>query len=350
VTDDDAGLRQQAPPGIEVGGVLAWFQDWIPDLTLPLRFDRPSVGRSNLTFVVTDGSDHRWVLRRPPLHGVLQSAHDMRREYRIISALAGAGFRVPATVGFCDDHSVTGADFYVMDYVEGHTVATADDAERFLPNDARTTAAMELMETLAELHLLNVETIGLADLGRHHGYFERQLRRWHTQWHAAKSRELPAAEAAHERLAASIPDQQRTSVVHGDYRIDNVRVDTGGRVLAVLDWELCTLGDPLADLGTVLSAWEQPDDPPTPFAPRPSTVPGFPPRSALLERYAAASGLDTSAIDFYMAFSTWKHAMIMEGVYTRYAAGAYGTVDPATADLYARQAAFLAELAHETSP
>lgn len=333
--------------GVRAENVTLWLSERVPQVDPPLRFQRSSVGRSNLTFVVSDAADRRWVLRRPPLSGRLPSAHDMGREYRIITALGGSGFRVPATIGFCDDDNVTGAEFYVMDFVGGFTVELAEDAERYLPVESRTPAALQLMDTLAELHAFDVEEVGLGDLGRHHGYFERQLNRWHRQWQAAATREFPAAEEAHTLLEASIPQQQRVSVVHGDYRIDNVRIDAAGNVLAVLDWELCTLGDPLADLGTVLSAWQEPDDPPAPFEPSPSRTEGFPPRQALVERYAERSGLDVGRVDWYIAFSTWKLAMIMEGVYTRYAGGAYGEIDPATEELYARQALSLADSALE---
>lgn len=331
--------------GVDVAEVTRWLAARVPDMDPPLRFDRPSVGRSNLTYVVTDAADRRWVLRRPPLSGRLPSAHDMGREYRIITALAGSSYRVPGTIGFCDDESVTGAEFYVTEYVDGFTVELAEDAERDLPLESRHRVSMQLMDTLAELHAFDVHEVGLGDLGRHDGYFERQLRRWHHQWQVAKTRELRSAQEAHDILAATIPPQQRVSVVHGDYRIDNVRVDAEGNVLAVLDWELCTLGDPLADLGTVLSAWQEADDPPAPFPPSPSRIEGFPPRAALIERYAQSSGLDVSRIGFYIAFSTWKLAMIMEGVYTRYAGGAYGEVDPATEQLFAAQAVSLAETA-----
>ena len=252
---------------------------------------------------------------------------------------------MPDTIGFCDEETVTGAEFYVMEHVDGFTVEFAEDAERELVPAARPHAAMQLMDALAELHAFDVTAVGLADLGRHDGYFERQMRRWHRQWESAKTRELPSAVEAHENLAASIPSQQRVSVVHGDYRIDNVRLDARGNVLAVLDWELCTLGDPLADLGTVMSAWQEPNDPPAPFAPSPSRVDGFPSRSQMIARYAEQSGLDVGQVDFYIAFATWKLAMIMEGVYTRYAGGAYGEIDPETSQLYADQAKSLAETA-----
>jgi aminoglycoside phosphotransferase (APT) family kinase protein len=336
-----------AAAGVDQDNVTRWLAERVDQLDPPLQFERPSVGRSNLTYVVTDAAGRRWVLRRPPLSGRLPSAHDMGREFRIITALGASGYRVPSTIGFCADETITGAEFYVTDYVDGFTVELAEDAERYLPLEAREPVSMQLMDTLAELHEFDVHDVGLGDLGRHDGYIERQLRRWHLQWQSAKTRELPSAEEAHEILAATVPAAQRVSVVHGDYRIDNVRVDAEGNVLAVLDWELCTLGDPLADLGTVLSAWQEPDDPPAPFQPSPSRVAGFPGRAALIDRYAQSSGLDVERVDFYIAFSTWKLAMIMEGVYTRYAGGAYGEVDPATEQLFAAQAISLAGAALE---
>ena len=335
-----------SPSGVDVPRVTNWLADRVTNLAAPLTFTRSSVGRSNLTYAVEDAAGHRWVLRRPPLSGLLPSAHDMAREHHIISTLSRAGYRVPETVGFEDDAEVTGADFYVMEYVGGSTIEKADDADQ-LPEDRRRAAGFDLMDALAELHSLDVDTIGLGDLARRDGYFERQLKRWSGQWHAARARDIPAAQQAHDLLADLIPPQQRVSVVHGDYRIDNVRMSEEGTVLAVLDWELCTLGDPLADLGTCMSAWQEPEEPAGPLFDSPSRMPGFPSRSEMIGRYAASSGLDTAAVDYYIAFSFWKLALIMEGVYMRYAGGAYGDVDPVVVQEYADQAVHLAETALE---
>jgi aminoglycoside phosphotransferase (APT) family kinase protein len=335
-----------SPAGVDVPNVTRWLSDLAPDLEAPLSFTRSSVGRSNLTYVVSDQGNRRWVLRRPPLSGLLPSAHDMAREHRIISALASAGFRVPGTIGFCDDPAVLGADFYVMEFVGGHTVEKAPDAEHIpLPN--RQSAGLDLMDTLAELHNLDVDEAGLGDLARRDGYFERQLKRWNGQWQAARARDIPAAQEAHDLLAELVPLQQRVSVVHGDFRIDNVRMATDGRVLAVLDWELCTLGDPLADLGTCMSAWQEPGEPAGPLFDSPSRSPGFPTRAEMIGRYADSSNLDVTSVDYYIAFSFWKLALIMEGVYMRNAGGAYGEVDPATVQQYADQAVHLAETSLE---
>jgi aminoglycoside phosphotransferase (APT) family kinase protein len=268
----------------------------------------------------------------------------MAREHHIISTLSRAGYRVPETIGFEDDPGVTGAEFYVMEYIDGSTIEKADDVD-WIPEANRRAAGFDLMDTLAELHTLDVDTIGLGELARRDGYFERQLKRWSGQWHAARARDIPAAQQAHDLLADLIPAQQRVSVVHGDYRIDNVRMDREGTVLAVLDWELCTLGDPLADLGTCMSAWQEPLEPAGPLFDSPSRMPGFPSRAEMIDRYAASSGLDTTAVDYYIAFSFWKLALIMEGVYMRYAGGAYGEVDPVTVQEYADQAVHLAETA-----
>lgn len=335
-----------SPAGVDAIAITSWMSARVEELQPPLNFARSSVGRSNLTYVMTDAAGRRWVLRRPPLSGLLPSAHDMAREHRIIAALGGCGFRVPGIIGFENDPAFLGADFYVMDFVAGHTVEKVEDVPA-IPLANRHSAGIDLMDTLAELHLLDVDSCRLGDLARRDGYFERQLKRWHGQWQSAKAREIPAAEEAHVLLAELIPLQQRVSVVHGDYRIDNVRLDSNGRVLAVLDWELCTLGDPLADLGTVMSAWQEPDEPAGPLFDSPSRAPGFPSRREMIDRYASASGLAVDAVDFYIAFSYWKLALIMEGVYMRYAGGAYGEVDQQTASDYADQAVHLAETALE---
>ncbi len=335
-----------SPAGVDVPNVTRWLSDRVPELAEPLDFARSSVGRSNLTYVVSDAVDRRWVLRRPPLSGLLPSAHDMAREHRIISALQRAGFRVPDMVGFSGDASILGADFYVMGYVGGFTIETASDAEH-LSVAKRRNAGFDLMDTLAELHALDVDEAGLGDLARRDGYFERQLKRWNGQWQAAKARDMPAAQEAHDLLARHVPEQQRVSVVHGDFRIDNVRMGADGRVLAVLDWELCTLGDPLADLGTCMSAWQEPGEPSGPLFDSPSRMPGFPTRAEMIGRYAGSSGLDVTAVDYSIAFSYWKLALIMEGVYMRYAGGAYGDVDPTTTQEYADQAVLLAETSLE---
>jgi aminoglycoside phosphotransferase (APT) family kinase protein len=229
--------------GIEAEAVTAWFAEHVPGARPPLDFELIAGGRSNLTYSVTDAEGARWVLRRPPLGHVLATAHDMGREHRIISALADTDVPVPPAIGLSPDDSVNGAPFYVMGYVDGPIVRNAEAARR-LPPEQRARAAVSIVDTLAAIHAVDVDAVGLGDLGRREGYIERQLKRWQGQWEQSKTRELPAIDAVHDRLATAVPEQGPAAIVHGDYRLDNCILDGDGNIGAVLDWELCTLGDP----------------------------------------------------------------------------------------------------------
>ena len=306
-------------PGIDPPAVEAWWAANVRTDGAPLVFDLIAGGRSNLTYRVTDAAGRAAILRRPPAGDVLESAHDVLREARIVGALVGSGVPVPTVLGVCADRAVTGAPFYVMDLVEG---AVLHDVEAmiatFPAEDGRRRAAESLVDGLVRLHALDVDAVGLGDLGRRDGYIERQLRRWHRQWQASRGQDVPLVDELHDRLAARVPAQQRVSVVHGDYRLGNVIVGTDGELRAVLDWELCTLGDPLADLGYTLAWWASADDRrPHPLGPGPTSAPGVPSRVEVAERYAAGTGLDVAGIGFHVAFSFWKTACIMEGVRQR---------------------------------
>jgi aminoglycoside phosphotransferase (APT) family kinase protein len=315
------------PAGIEADQVSAWFAANVPAARPPLAFELIPGGHSNLTFLVRDAAAAAWVLRRPPLSGVLPSAHDMGREHRIIAALRGTPVPVPAAIGLCQDSSVTGAPFYVMDYVDGVVPRDQATVERTLGLPQRAAATASLVEVLADLHRVDPDAVGLGQLGRREAYVERQLRRWGRQWEQSKTRELPAIEEAGRRLAARVPPQQGSALVHGDYRLDNLIVSPAGRVLAVIDWELCTLGDPLADVGLLLVYWSEPGDELQPLESAPTAVPGFPSRAEVAAAYAAASDLDLGDLDFYVALGYWKLAVILEGVYARALGGAYGHGD-----------------------
>jgi aminoglycoside phosphotransferase (APT) family kinase protein len=315
-------------PGIDAAGVTAWFQAEVPGARPPLRFERLPGGRSNLTYRVRDAAGGDFVLRRPPLHGVLPSAHDMAREHRIIAALAGTQVPVPAALGLCEDPAVTGAPFYVMAYVDGTVPADEATVAAAFDEQARAAAADSLVDALVALHRVDPDAVGLGQLGRREGYLERQLRRWQRQLEQSRARELPVLDEVHRRLAAAIPAQVGPArVVHGDYRLDNTILSPAGRVLAVLDWELCTLGDPLADVGLLLVYWAEPGDSSLPLLTAPSRLPGFPPRATLIAAYAARSGRALGELDYYVAFACWKLAVILEGVHARYSAGAYGEGD-----------------------
>jgi aminoglycoside phosphotransferase (APT) family kinase protein len=221
---------------------------------------------------------------------------------------------------------VNDAPFYVMGFVEGPILRSADDAEKFDETDRRAIGE-RVVDTLVAIHDVDPDEVGLGELGRKEAYVERQLRRWHGQWEKSKTRELPAVDDVHERLSARIPDQGPATIVHGDYRLDNMILSPAGEVAAVVDWELCTLGDPLADVGMLLVYWSQEGDDFMPlFAPA-TIAPGFPIRDEVRQRYAERSGRDLSQIDFFIALGYWKLAIILEGVYARYASGQYGKTD-----------------------
>jgi aminoglycoside phosphotransferase (APT) family kinase protein len=315
------------PTGIDSEKVSAWFVENIPGVVLPLQFRRIAGGRSNLTFEVRDPAGRGYVLRRPPTSHVLPTAHDMSREHKIIAALEPAGVPVPPALGLCLDESVNGAPFYVMGFVEGIIARSESDARESLDPPARDHAGLALIDTLAQIHAVDPDAAGLGDLGRKDGYIARQLRRWYTNYQAARDSVGGATNAdvdeVHDQLAAQVPEQGPAGVVHGDYRLDNCIVSRDGEVLAVLDWELCTLGDPLADLGQLLVYWPEPGEF-SPLGHAPSLVPGFPTRAQLRNRYAAITKRDLSQLDYYSAFAYWKLACILEGVYARYVAGAMG--------------------------
>ena len=232
-----------APKGVDVTRVTEWLQDHAADVVPPLRFDLIAGGRSNLTYRVTDAAGHAWVLRPSTARRVLATAHDMSREHRIISALAPTDVPVAPVVGLCTDEAVSGAPFYVMGLVDGLVARDAASA-RALDVPARTRAGEQIADVLARIHAVDPDAVGLGDLGRKEGYIERQLRRWHGQWQKSQTRELPVVDEVHAALSARIPEQGPATIVHGDYRLDNCLLQPDGTIAAVLDWELCTLGDP----------------------------------------------------------------------------------------------------------
>jgi len=319
--------------GIDHDRVSAWLAEHVDGAVAPFRFDLITGGRSNLTFLVTDADGARFVLRRPPTGHVLATAHDMAREHRLITAVGRTSVPVPRTLGLCTDETVNGAPFYVMSYVEGEVLDSPEKA-RLLSEELRRPAAEHLIDVLADLHDADVDEIGLGDLARRDGYVERQIKRWTTQWANSRTRELPEIDQVAEHLAAHIPEQQAVAVAHGDYRFGNVLTDVAhGRVAAVLDWELCTLGDPLADLGYLGVYWVGPDG--VGRHNDPTSAPGFPSYAEMVDRYAARTGRDVSRIGYYVAFSSFRLAVISEGVYARYLKGAMADqVDPAILDQF----------------
>ncbi len=326
--------------GIKDAEVTWWLLGHVDGLTAPLSFDLISGGRSNLTYAVTDAAARKVVLRRPPVSHVLSTAHDMAREYRVISALRDTDVPVAPALAFCADEDVNERPFYVMGFVDGHVLRDVAGTRAVLDEPHRTVAGNQLVDVLAAIHRVDVDAVGLGDFARRDGYIERQLRRWHGQFGKSQEqakevgvyRPVPLVDEVHDLLTERLPAQQGTSIVHGDYRLDNTIMSAGGEIMAVLDWELCTLGDPLADVGTLLAYWAE--EPGRAAEPSPAVVtmaqsaatglPGFPSRAEVAARYAAASGRDLSHIGYYVAFAYWKLACILEGVFVRYAANAMG--------------------------
>ncbi len=308
-----------ALPGIEAERVRHWLAEHVHDLAGPVEFGLVSGGRSNLTYRLTDAAGATYALRRPPTGGVLSTAHDVSREWRFISALAPTAVPVARPVAYCADTAVTGAEFYVMEFVEGLVLADAEAGLALVPH-ARSHAAEQLVDVLVALHALDPVALGLGDMVRKTGYLERQLRRWRAQVHATDAAELPLLDEVHDLLARRIP-AQANGIVHGDYRAGNVAFGPDGGVRAVFDWELATSGDPMADLGWLASTWQDPGEPLPPTTPGPSAVAGFPARAHLVQRYARRSGRDVSDLPYWVAFSRWRSACIGVGVRARYLAG-----------------------------
>src|SRR6201996_5834077 len=288
--------------GIDAAGMEAWFDAHVPGARGPFVYERIAGGLSNLTYRVTDAAGAEWALRRPPLGKTLSSAHDMGREHRVVAALGGTPVPVAPVAGLCEDESVNGAPFYVMGFVRGPVLRGVSEAEASFPDEGdRAAIGLRVADTLAAIHAVDPDTIGLGDLGRKEDYAARQLRRWYGQWEKSKTRELAAIDRVHERLSARIPAQVGVSIVHGDYRLDNMILTDSGEVAAVVDWELCTLGDPLADVGTLMAYWPERDQADVALGAPANLLPGFPPRDELAVRYAESSGRDLSELDFYVA-------------------------------------------------
>ncbi len=309
--------------GIDIERVSAWLSANVAGAVAPFEFHLIAGGRSNLTFRVVGVDGTPFVLRRPPLGHVLATAHDMAREHRIIAAVGKTAVPVPAALGVCTDEAVNGAPFYVMGWVDGVVLDSVDKAQQLAP-DLRVQAAHHLVDVLADLHAVDVDEVGLGDLAKREGYVERQVRRWTSQWENSKTRELPAIDDVAKRLAERVPVQRGVSIAHGDFRFGNCLTNVAeGRIAAVLDWELCTLGDPLADVGYLGVYWFDGNSANV-RANDPTSAGGFPSYSDLLERYEARTGRDLSEIPYYVAFSCWRLAVISEGVYARYLHGAMG--------------------------
>jgi aminoglycoside phosphotransferase (APT) family kinase protein len=302
--------------GLDPERIATWMQGPPIGAQPPLTLSTLGQGKSNITALAADDDGRSWVLRRPPVGKLLASAHDVAREHRVLSALAGTAVPAPRPLAMCTDTEVCEAPLLVMTHVEGTVVEDLATAEALHP-DVRAAVGASMASALAAIHAVDLERTGLLDLASHRPYAERQLKRWSRQWEASRLRPLDAVEELARRLAAAIPEQSEMTLVHGDFHLLNLLIDpTSGEVRAVLDWELCTLGDPLADLGGLLAYWAQPGDPPG--APFPaSTVAGFPSRERLVELYSERTGRDVAFVYFWEVLALWKVAIICEGVRRR---------------------------------
>lgn len=314
------------PVGIEVARVTAWLGERIPGLAPPLRWTLLAGGHSNFTYRVDDEAGRAFVVRRPPLGELLPTAHDMGREFTVISALWPTPVPVPEPIAYCDDEAVTGARFYAMGWVEGRALYSDQDAEEHLPSiEARRRTGPSFVDTLAALHALDPDEVGLGGLAKRDSYVGRQLHRWYASWNASKDHERPEIDRLHAFLVERLPEQQKVAVVHGDYGLHNCRVAAAGHIAAVVDWEISTLGDPLADLAYCVNAWVESPDEIASRGDAPTTLPGFASRQELLDRYTGRTGADLGHIEYYRCFNHWKTACIVQGVYARYLHGQKGT-------------------------
>ncbi len=330
--DADATVRA---PLVDPAALQAYLARTLPGDDAPLVVERIRGGHSNETFFVTRG-DERYVLRRPPRGPLLPTAHDVRREYRALVGLAQTTFPVPRPILMCDDTSVIGAPFYLMERVPGVVVRGALPPA-FDDEVTRRGLGEELIDRLADLHAVDWQAIGLGDFGKPEGYIERQIRRWTGQLDASRNRPLPDLDAVTAWLQTHLPPPNPATIVHGDYRLDNAMYapEPPARILAILDWEMATLGDPLADLGYLLSFWQEPGDIGL------GTVgdnawgvtrqPGFLTRAQLTQRYAERTGRRMEHVAFYVALAIWKMAILLEGSYKRHLSGT--TDDPFFATL-----------------
>lgn len=300
---------------------LTGFLSPIMNLAGPLRATLLTGGRSNPTYIIDDGAQS-WVLRRPPYGLVLETAHDMAREYRVISALSGSIVPVPQPIVLCEDRSVIGSPFYVMERIDGMAIGSRDDAQALEPHERRELAET-FVRTFAALHSVDPAAVGLADWGRPDGYLERQLRRWSRQWKQAHSRPRSSVDETLRLLERHRPVTRFTGIVHGDVKLDNLMVDRSqpARALGLLDWEMSTLGDTLADVGLLWTFWDDPTRPHNPLTRGITDLPGFPTADEMVQLYAAERSIDVADVMWYAALADLKIAIILEQIHVRALSG-----------------------------
>jgi aminoglycoside phosphotransferase (APT) family kinase protein len=336
-------------PGLPADAAEAWMTKHVAGIVPPLHFTLIAGGHSNLTYGVTDAVGNEFVLRRGPLGRSGGGAHNMAREHRVIAALADTDVPVPLALAVCEDESVIGATFFVMSKVAGAVIDNEESADRFLADPLqRRHAGEQIVDVLADLHRVDIDSIGLGTSGRREDFLSRQLARFRSLWVQNATRELPLVIELADRLVDLAPPQRYTGIVHGDYRIGNVMLAASGNLAAVLDWELWSLGDVLADLGFLLNNWYEPNDAaPLVFMEMPPTVTGqFGSRSDVVHRYALRTGFDVSAVEYYRAFQHWRVAVLAEGVKRRYESAHMASSDVDFVHLNQR-VVHLAQLAHQ---
>ncbi|MGV0035626.1 MAG: phosphotransferase family protein [Candidatus Azotimanducaceae bacterium WSBS_2022_MAG_OTU7] len=314
----------EAPEGYIVAAVDAWVASNIPSLAPPFEWTRLEGGHSNLTYKIEDTNGKEAVIRRPPQGQLLPKAHDMSREWSLISALGPTAVPVPEALGFCESPDITGAWFYVMGCINGRPLYNNEETEDWVPEEKRTTLANSFVDVLADLHALDPDEIGLGELGKRDSYVGRQLKTWYRSWTSSIEGADFDDARAHELqqfFLDNLPEQEKARVVHGDYGLHNCLTGPDSTVAAVVDWEISTLGDPLADLAYALNFFPDPSDT-IPIAPEAATaVIGFPTRTEMAKRYGTRTGRDLSNLDYYTGFNRWKSACIVHGVYARYMEG-----------------------------
>jgi len=317
------------PPGLKLQPLLQWMSlslDQV-DSSAPLQATLLAGGRSNVSYKLQEARGNQWVLRRPPLGHIMPTAHDMGREFRVLTGLNSVGYPTPRAIAHCEDESVIGAKFMLMDFVDGRVIDDASAAAKLSQAEA-TQISQELVDNLAALHAIDAKLAGLDQLGKPAGYLQRQVKRWGEQWQLTKTRELPEIETLHAWLESAIsklPQDLPTSIVHGDYRIDNVILaPETSDIIAVLDWEMSTLGDPISDLAISLVYWTQSSDTlrsQVPVAQGVTNGLGFWTRQQFVERYVAQTGFDVSHLDECVALACFKLAVIMESIHNRNLSG-----------------------------
>jgi aminoglycoside phosphotransferase (APT) family kinase protein len=312
-------LEGSSIPGLEIDLLRDWFAEHVGTGARSLDARLLTGGRSNLTYEITDGS-RSWVVRRPPLGHVLETAHDMVREFRMMSAVYGTAVPVPRPIAMCSDPAVIGAPFYVMELVDGYAYRRASELSRLGPERVAAIST-RLIETLTTLHAVDPQSVGLDQVGRPDAFLRRQVQVWHRQMQASLTRELPTAAELHRRLDDRIPGGSRPSIVHGDFRLDNVLIDAADRPAAVIDWEMATVGDPMTDLGLLLVYGRLAAMIDSEEISDVSQAVGYPSEPEILDLYSRGSGLDMSAIGFYLGLASFKLAAILEGIHFRHLHG-----------------------------